>query len=259
MSTLTIKNFKKEYENRVVVNGISLIIGKGEIVAIVGESGSGKTTLLNMISGNVKPDGGELFLANQKIDLYFDRLIKELPEIKLVPQDYRLKPEHKIWENIDLALTTFTEEYRIERVAELLTLCDLNHVKNKRPREVSGGEKQRTAIARAIAEEPQVLLLDEPFSNLDSIHKQKLREKLVEVIRQEDIACLFVTHDLMDAFLVADKVGVMHQGNLLVLATPDELLLYSENQYVSDFIKNAIDGIVAFSERFLLHPFPKNN
>eukprot|EP01136_Pigoraptor_vietnamica_P037060 Opistho-1_new@104493 len=102
---------------------------------------------------------------------FFNRLIRDFPNIKLVPQDYRLKLEHKIWENIDLALTEYTHEYRKKRVSELLELCGITGIKDKKPREVSGGEKQRTAIARAIAEEPQALLLDEPFSNLDSINR----------------------------------------------------------------------------------------
>ncbi|MFC0183560.1 iron(III) transport system ATP-binding protein [Pseudarcicella hirudinis] len=250
MSILTISNFTRQYENRTVVDDISLVVGKGEIVAIVGESGSGKTTLLNMISGNVKPETGHLFLENQELDLQFDRLIKEFPEIKLVPQDYRLKPEHKIWENIDLALTRYTHEYRRERVMELLELCGLTQVKDKKPREVSGGEKQRTAIARAIAEEPQVLLLDEPFSNLDSINKQKLREKLVEVIRQEEIACLFVTHDLMDAFLVADRIGVMYKGKLLQLDKPEVILKSKQEEYVSKFVSSALNVFREFFERY---------
>ncbi|MFY7828953.1 MAG: ABC transporter ATP-binding protein [Flectobacillus sp.] len=251
MGILKIANLKKAYEDRTVVNNISLEIAPAEILAIVGESGSGKTTLLNMISGNIRPDEGKLWLDEKEIDLYFNRLIKELPDIKLVPQDYKLKPEHKIWENIDLSLTKYTKEYRLSRVAELLELCGISHIKDKKPKDVSGGEKQRTAIARAIAEEPQALLLDEPFSNLDSINKQHLRQNLVTLIKHEEIACLFVTHDMIEALLVADRIGVMHKGNILMLGTPKEIFNQKNDTYVSDFVEAAIKPIKDFSKLFL--------
>lgn len=248
---LRVKNITKIYNNQVAVNDVSLTVNAGELVAIVGESGSGKTTFLNIISGNITPNSGELWLDEQLIDLYFNRLIRDLPDIKLVPQDYRLKPEHKIWENIDLALTQYTHEYRRERVATLMELCGITGVKDKKPREVSGGEKQRTAIARAIAEEPLVLLLDEPFSNLDSINRTHLRSKIVEIVRQESIACLLVTHDLLDAFLVADKIALMHEGKILMLDTPQNIYKQQENEYIKTFVDSALAPIREFSLRYL--------
>lgn len=247
---LQIQALSKHYENQQVVNAVSFTVNKGEILAIVGESGSGKTTLLNMISGTIRPDSGTLVLDNQLIDLYFNRLIRELPDIKLVPQDYRLKPDFKIWENIDLALTEYTTEYRQKRVAYLLELCGITQIKDKKPREASGGEKQRTAIARAIADEPLVLLLDEPFSNLDSINRQHLRNQLVTVIQKENIACVFVTHDMIEALLVADKVAVMHKGNLLKIATPDEIFHEKENAYIEQFVQSSIVPLDLFRAKF---------
>jgi ABC-type Fe3+/spermidine/putrescine transport system ATPase subunit len=247
---LQIQELSKYYENERVVNAVSFTVNKGEILAIVGESGSGKTTLLNMISGNIRPDAGSLLLNNELIDLYFNRLIRELPDIKLVPQDYRLKPDFKIWENIDLALTEYNSEYRQKRVAYLLELCGITQIKDKKPREASGGEKQRTAIARSIADEPLVLLLDEPFSNLDSINRQHLRNQLITIIQKEDIACVFVTHDMIEALLVADKVAVMHKGDLLKIATPDEIFHEKENAYIQQFVQSAIEPLNAFKAKF---------
>jgi ABC-type Fe3+/spermidine/putrescine transport system ATPase subunit len=247
---LKLEKITKSYQDNIVVNNISIELKSGEILAIVGESGSGKTTLLNIISGNITPDSGMLSIDNQEINLYFNRLIKEFPNIKLVPQDYRLKPEHKIWENIDLALTQYSQEYRHERVAELLELCGITAIKDKKPREVSGGEKQRTAIARAIAEEPLVLLLDEPFSNLDSINKTHLRTKIVEIIKQENIACILVTHDLLDAFLVSDRIAIMRKGDILNIDTPKNILQNSENQYVVNFVENVIIPIKEFISKY---------
>lgn len=247
---LKLEKITKSYQDNIVVNHVSIEVQSGEILAIVGESGSGKTTLLNIISGNIMPDFGVLSINNQEIDLYFNRLIKELPNIKLVPQDYRLKPEHKIWENIDLALTEYSTEYRRERVAELLALCGITAIKDKKPREVSGGEKQRTAIARAIAEEPLVLLLDEPFSNLDSINKTHLRAKIVEIIKQESIACLLVTHDLLDAFLVADRIAIMRKGEILKIDSPKNILESIDNEYVRTFVQSAIQPIKEFGLKY---------
>lgn len=247
---LKLEKITKLYQDNIVVNHVFIEVQSGEILAIVGESGSGKTTLLNIISGNIMPDFGVLSIDNQEIDIYFNRLIKELPNIKLVPQDYRLKPEHKIWENIDLALTQYSPEYRRERVAELLELCGITSIKDKKPREVSGGEKQRTAIARAIAEEPLVLLLDEPFSNLDSINKTHLRAKIVEIIKQESIACILVTHDLLDAFLVADRIAIMRKGEILKIDSPKNILESTDNEYVRTFVQSAIIPIKELLKRY---------
>jgi ABC-type proline/glycine betaine transport system ATPase subunit len=205
---------------------------------------------LNIISGNVTPEYGTLSVDNQEIDLYFERLIREFPNIKLVPQDYRLKPDYKIWENIDLALTHYSQEYRQERVQELLELCGISEIKDKKPREVSGGEKQRTAIARAIAEEQLVLLLDEPFSNLDSINKTHLRTKIVEIIKQESIACILVTHDLLDAFLVANRIAIMKNGVILMIDKPENILKQIQNQYVREFVQSAIRPIKEYLKIF---------
>ena len=247
---LKLQNITKIYQEKVVVNNISLEVQSGEILVIVGESGSGKTTLLNIISGNITPDSGSLVLDDQEINLYFNRLIKDLPDIKLVPQDYRLKPDYTIAENIDLALTHYTQAYRLERVQELLALCGITEKKDKKPREVSGGEKQRTAIARAIADEPLVLLLDEPFSNLDSINRTHLRAKIVEIIKQESIACILVTHDLLDAFLVADRIGIMQKGNLLLVDSPVNIIQQTDNQYIKYFVDAAMQPIETFLKTY---------
>jgi len=247
---LKLQNFTKTYQEKIVVNSISLTVNRGEIVVIVGESGSGKTTLLNLVSGNITPDSGTLNLNDQEIDLYSNRLIRDFPDIKLVPQDYRLKPDYTLAENIDLALTQYSQEYRLERVETLLKLCGIYEIKDKKPREVSGGEKQRTAIARAIADEPSLLLLDEPFSNLDSINRTHLRTKIVEIINQESIACLLVTHDLLDAFLVADRIAIMQKGNLILVDSPENIFQQTKNEYVRTFVESALHPLEIFSKKY---------
>lgn len=247
---LRLQNITKTYQEKVVVNSVSLEVNTGEIVVIVGESGSGKTTLLNIISGNTRPDSGSLQLDNQEVDLYFNRLLRDFPTIKLVPQDYRLKPDYTVAENIDLALTKFKNEYRTKRVQDLVDLCGISEIKDKKPREISGGEKQRTAIARAIADEPLVLLLDEPFSNLDSINRTQLRSKIIEIIKQEGIGCILVTHDLLDAFLVADRIGIMQKGHLLLVDSPQNIFQQTKNQYVRKFVDSAMQPIEVFLKSY---------
>lgn len=247
---LKLENITKTYQDKTVVDNLSIEVQAGEILAIVGESGSGKTTFLNIISGNITPDAGKLYLDNQLIDLYFNRLIRDLPNIKLVPQDYRLKPDYKIWENIDLVLTAYTHEYRQKRVKELMELCGIYEIRDKKPREVSGGEKQRAAIARAIAEEPLALLMDEPFSNLDSINRTHLRTKMVEIVRKEKIACVLVTHDLLDAFLVADKIGIMQKGKLLKIDTPQNIFAEKDDEYIKFFVESATETVKNFISKY---------
>jgi ABC-type Fe3+/spermidine/putrescine transport system ATPase subunit len=247
---LKIQNITKTYQEKVVVNSVSLEVNAGEILVIVGESGSGKTTLLNIISGNIQPNSGLLHLDNQPIDLYFNRLIRDLPSIKLVPQDYRLKPDYTVSENIDLALTKYNNEYRIKRVQELVELFGISEIKDKKTKEISGGEKQRTAIARAIADEPLVLLLDEPFSNLDSINRTRLRSKIIEIIKEEGIGCVLVTHDLLDAFLVADRIGIMKKGNLLLVDSPQNIFQQTKNQYIRTFVDSAMQPIEVFLKTY---------
>ncbi len=240
------KKIGKSYGDAIILNDISFEVNQGEILAIIGGSGAGKSTLLNILSGNIQPNlEGEIKVNQQSLDLYFERLIKEFPSIKLIPQDFRLKPDYKISENIDLSLTEFSADYRKERVDYLLELFGLKHLENRKPREVSGGEKQRTAIARAIANEPQVLLLDEPFSNLDAINKNNLRKILLEVIKTEQIACIFVSHDLFDVFGIADKIGVLQNGEMIAVGTVDEIMK-SNLPYIKDLISNAFEPVKEF-------------
>ncbi len=247
---LSVSQLSKNFGVQAAVKSVSFSVKSGEILAIVGESGSGKTTLLNMISGTITPDNGSINLNGIAIDLYFERLIAELPDIKLVAQDYRLKPQHKVHENIDLALTGFSASFRQKRVAYLMKMLGIENLKDSKPAQISGGEKQRTAIAKALANPPKVLLLDEPFSNLDTINKQKLKTSIPLIIKQEGIACVFVTHDLLDALLVADKIGIMKKGKILLLKKPVDLLKGKNSQYVADFLSSAMQPFDEFRARF---------
>ncbi|MBO9639670.1 MAG: ATP-binding cassette domain-containing protein [Siphonobacter aquaeclarae] len=230
----------KDMQGRRVVDQVSLTLSAGELLALVGESGAGKSTLLSILACLLPADAGELRLSGTEISDSAVYLIPGHADIKLVPQEFKLLPNHTLRENIAYALREYTKEYQRERLDELIALTGLGAVQHKLPREVSGGEKQRTAIARAIADEPKVLLLDEPFSSLDTLNKQKLKQELLRIVRETGVACLFVTHDLLDALTVADRLGVMYQGKLLQTGTVSDLLREPADAYVKSFLSSGL-------------------
>ena len=219
---LSVKNISKKFpgESLGAVNGLSLEIAEGEKVALVGKSGSGKTTALRMIAGLIKPDEGEIFFEGEALKDPEEQLIAGHPDIKMVFQDFQVKPNMTVFENVKYNLLHYNKEYQLDRTSELLKLCKIYDLKDKKPVELSGGQKQRLALARTLAEEPKLLLMDEPFSSLDPSTKEEILIDLLEIIKDEEIALLIVTHDASDALMIADKIGFLADGNLLQFDTP---------------------------------------
>ena len=189
-------------------------------MALVGESGSGKSTLLNLLAGLADADAGEVRLNGERVPGPSEVLVPGHPDIRLVHQEYQLMPNISVRENINYALRFFEKNYRDFRINELLKRCRLTDVQDRLPRQLSGGEKQRTAIARAIADKPAVLLLDEPFSHLDLPNRLIVRDLLFEMVQTDQTACLLVTHDATDALSIADTLGILRDGKLIQLDTP---------------------------------------
>ena len=231
---LKINNIKKTIESRLIIQNISFSLEKGTVLAILGESGSGKTTLLKLIAGLLEPDLGELLLNDEPIIPPSQKLIAGHPEIKLVRQDYGLFPNISLRENIAYELRFYEAAYRNERIDKLLHISKLAHIAHKLPREVSGGEQQRAVIARAIAEQPQVLLLDEPFSHLDISNKQRLKDEILNMVKEEQIACIFVTHEVSDAFGMADLLAVVQDGQITQYDTPEVVYSQTVSVYNAD-------------------------
>lgn len=217
---LTATKLSKFYADVSAVRNVSLTLEPGRIMALVGASGSGKSTLLNLLAGLADADNGEILLNGERIPGPSDVLVPGHTDIRLVHQEYQLMPNVSIRENIAYALRFFEKNYRDYRVNELLKLCRLTDIQDRIPRHVSGGEKQRTAIARAIADKPAVLLLDEPFSHLDLPNRLLVRDLLFDLVRHERTSCLFVTHDATDALSVADSLGILRDGKLIQLGSP---------------------------------------
>ncbi len=216
-----------------LVHPVSKVLLPSSVWAIVGESGAGKSTLLHLLAGLENPSTGSLFLREERVKPPNEKLVPGHPEIKLVRQQDGLFPNISIRENIAYELRFFQKEYQMERTEMLLKLSGLENIGHRLPREVSGGEQQRATIVKAMADTPDVLLLDEPFSHLDPLNKRHLQNTLREFVEEEKIVCIFVTHDVTDAFAWADEISVLQNGNLIQTAPPESLYHSPINEYVA--------------------------
>lgn len=214
---LKINNLHFKYKNSKEDNieNFNLQINKGEIISILGESGSGKSTMLRIIAGLESAYKGSITIAN---DVVYDEKVFVEPEkrgVGMVFQDYALFPHMTVAKNIMFGLKKLDKKEKEERMIEMLKLVNLVEHKDKYPHELSGGQQQRIALARAIAPKPSVLLLDEPFSNLDSHLQNKIRIELKEIIQKANITSIFVTHDKEDARVLADRVVFLDNGKVV--------------------------------------------
>ncbi|ETI91226.1 MAG: ABC transporter related protein [Clostridium butyricum DORA_1] len=205
-------NFKYKNSKIQTLKGVSFNMNKGEILSILGESGGGKSTILRLIAGLEEPLSGSVVIDNKIIIDNNTFLPPEKREIGMVFQDYALFPHMTVDENIKFGLNTLKKKEKEERVKEMLELVNLQEFGERYPHELSGGQQQRVAIARALAPKPSVLLLDEPFSNLDANLKIKIREELKIILHKAGITSIFVTHDKEDVKSIADKVVILKDG-----------------------------------------------
>lgn len=217
MKFLSIKGLTKTYPGDVqALHEVSLEVSKGERWAIIGASGSGKSTLLKLIAGLEAQDEGEVYLDGEKILNSTEKLVAGYDAIQLVKQENGLFPHSTVAENITRPLLQYDKAYTKERLEALLTLFGLEGKREAYPRQLSGGEQQKVAIARAMSLEPEVLLLDEPFNSLDSMQKRVLLDELNLIFQETGLTLLMVTHDIQDALLLTDRLCVFSGGGKLV-------------------------------------------
>ncbi|PIQ48554.1 MAG: spermidine/putrescine ABC transporter ATP-binding protein [Cytophagales bacterium CG12_big_fil_rev_8_21_14_0_65_40_12] len=237
---LELKNIAKTYVNneKPAVHGLAFSMNEGEIISFVGASGSGKSTLLKLVGGLIAQDKGTITFKGKALTKPEDKLIAGEEGIKMLFQDLKLMPNHSVAENIKYPLLKYNSAYQIERTNELLALCGLMEYKDRFPKQLSGGQQQRLALAKTLAEDPELLLMDEPFSNLDPIVKKRLVKEVVQIVKSEGLSLILVTHDTEDALMISDRIGFIDQGKLLQLGTPEEIYNHPQKVIVAEFFGN---------------------
>ena len=233
------KSVKKSYQEKLVLKRIDLNILSGEFLVLVGPSGSGKTTILKMINRLIDPSDGEIFINNQPIKLIDKRSLRL--DMGYVLQQIALFPNMTVSENIELIpeMKKMPKSDRVVLVAELLDKVGLkaSEYATRYPRELSGGEQQRVGILRAIIGKPKVLLMDEPFSALDPISREQLQDLILSLQREFEMTTVFVTHDTDEAIALADRIAVLHDGELAQLASPDEIMKNPASPFVATLFR----------------------
>lgn len=202
---LRIDSLSFSYGKDLIIDKLSLEVPKGKIFAILGDSGSGKSTLLRLIAGLEKAETGKIYVEGKDVT----DLVPEKRKVGMIFQDYALFPHMTVYENVGFSLN---KKKNSPEVDDILNTADIYRHKNKYPHELSGGEQQRVALARAICYKPKILLMDEPFSNLDQSLKVSLREKVFNILRNYNITAILVTHDKDDAEAIANKTYYMRKG-----------------------------------------------
>ncbi|BDU51372.1 betaine/proline/choline family ABC transporter ATP-binding protein [Haliovirga abyssi] len=233
------KKISKNFDGRTnVIDNLNLKINKGELVVLIGESGCGKTTTMKMINLLTKPSEGKILIDGKNI-LEMDK-IELRRNIGYVIQKVGLLPHMTVGENIEIIpkLKKWDKEKREQRTKELLELVDLDYelYYNRYPNELSGGQQQRIGIARALAVNPDIILMDEPFSALDPITRKKLQDEIIKIQDELHKTIIFVTHDMDEAIAIADKIAVMDKGKIIQYDIPEEILKHPKNDFVEYFI-----------------------
>jgi len=214
---LAVKNLSVAFQGKVILNNFSLNLKQGEIFAMLGESGSGKSTALRFIAGLDETQDGSVNLNGRKLSKQGNHTIQpDNREIGMVFQDYALFPHMTVEKNISFGINNLTKSKQKQRVEELLTMVGLEGIEQKYPHQLSGGEQQRVSLVRALAPNPKLLLLDEPFSSLDIKHRKKLVKQVREILKKTQVTSILVTHDETEANALADTIGIIKNKQLTI-------------------------------------------
>lgn len=239
LSMLQVKNITFSYQKNTTLSNITFELQKGDTLAIIGESGCGKSTLLKLIYGLYDLNSGTIHWNKKQVLGPKFHLIAGMPFMKYLAQDYDLMPYISVAENVGAFLSNMYSDKKKERVNELLEIVEMTEFASVKAKFLSGGQMQRVALARVLALEPEVLLLDEPFSNIDNFRKNSLRRKLFSYIHQKEITCIIATHDSKDILAFSKKTLVLHKGSQLTFQDTTHLYNHPEYKYIASLFEEA--------------------
>ena len=231
---LECRDLAKRFGDVQAVQGLDLRVEAGQVLALLGPSGCGKTTALRLIAGFEQPEGGTISMAGRIVSGSGKEIPPEKRRVGMVFQEGALFPHLSVEGNIAFGLAR--KDQRTGRVSEVLDLVGLSDLRHRMPHELSGGQQQRVALGRALAPQPELLLLDEPFSNLDPKLREQVRRDVLEIVRASRTTTIFVTHDQEEALFVGDLVAVMHQGRVEQTGSPQEIFHSPATRFVASFI-----------------------
>jgi len=237
--SLRLAGLGKRFGDVAAVGGVSLDLADGEHLALIGPSGCGKSTILLMVAGLLAPDGGEIHIGNRPVAGDGHWVEPDKRRVGMVFQDYALFPHLTVTANIAFGLDRLPKPERSRRVQEVLALVGLEALSGRYPHELSSGQQQRVALARSLAPDPAVVLLDEPFSNLDRTLRESLRIETKAVLRRAGATAVLVTHDHSEALGFGDRIAVMRSGHILQIGPPEELFDFPEDEFVATFLGSA--------------------
>ncbi len=235
-----VKSISCRYSKEIVLNKLSFHVNAGQIACLLGPSGCGKTTALRAIAGFENISEGEIHLRGQRVSSSTNTQAPEKRQLGMVFQDYALFPHMNLADNISFGLRNESASERRTRVAELLDTVGLPDYQGRYPHELSGGQQQRIALARALASKPDLILMDEPFSNLDVELREQLSHDVRKILKSLGTSAIIVTHDQQEAFALADVIGIMQKGQILQWDTAFNLYHEPNHRFVADFVGQGI-------------------
>jgi len=245
-SILELEDVTQTYGPETAVDGLSLSVAEGELLTLLGPSGCGKTTTLRIIAGLEAPGEGTVSIGGEVVAGRGSAVPAEERDVGLIFQDFALFPHLSVAENVAFGIDDLPAAEREARVEELLDLVDLAAHREKMPRQLSGGQQQRVALARSLAPEPAVLLLDEPFSNLDVRLRVEMREEVRRILKEAGVTAVSVTHDQEEALSISDRVAIMNDGDVEQVGKPEVVFENPESRFVASFLGQAsfLSGLV---------------
>ncbi|MXR20555.1 ABC transporter ATP-binding protein [Halobacterium bonnevillei] len=238
-AVMELEGVTKRYGSETAVRDLSVSVRDGELLTLLGPSGCGKTTTLRMLAGLERPSEGTITLADDEVAGPSTYVKAEERGVGIVFQDFALFPHLSVRENVAFGLTDHDADQTEERVDELLDLVDMPGMGDRSPDQLSGGQQQRVALARSLAPEPDILLLDEPFSNLDVRLRVEMREEVRRILKEAGVTAVSVTHDQEEALSISDRVAVLEDGRLEQIGDPESVFEHPESRFVASFLGQA--------------------